>query len=202
MGVSNAQESNGNFMSLLEATMQHLRKKKRSVRACPANYHNTNTSEQKRVAISIMLARITRRPILHSIICKIRAATTQTMATSPRMTHASIQVADLEQQIDYYTKHFGMTLLSKNSKHESAMLGFGPSSFAVECVQSKGPMDLGTGFGHFGLVLPVSRRLLSQAAGSKRPDQARDHNLSLSVCDAQDVYVAVERIKAEGGKVR
>ena len=84
-----------------------------------------------------------------------------------RPMHAEVRVADIQQHVDYYTKHFGMTLLERSSG-DSATLGYGPGKFAIRVVQhdpqQEGPLDLGSGFGHFGIVLPVGG-LLGAAGG-------------------------------------
>lgn len=79
--------------------------------------------------------------------------------------HAEVRVADLEQHVNYYAKHFGMTLLERSGGN-SATLGYGPGKFAVRVVQhdpQEGALDLGSGFGHFGIVLPVGGWVMAWA---------------------------------------
>ena len=83
----------------------------------------------------------------------------RTMATSAsRPLFATINVNSVDDHVEYYTKHFGMKLLERDS---AALLGYGQGKFAVRV--QEGPkdstLDLGTGFGHFGIVLPVCVRL-------------------------------------------
>ena len=60
--------------------------------------------------------------------------------------------------MDYYRKHFGMQLLEGQEAGNSALLGYGHGKFAVQVQQAASGtnLDLGSGFGHFGIVLPVS----------------------------------------------
>lgn len=75
-----------------------------------------------------------------------------------RPLHASIRVKDLQQQIAYYITHFGMQVLKQDQggSTKNAFLGYGPltTNFAVRLLEDGEALDLGTGFGHFGIVLP------------------------------------------------
>lgn len=62
--------------------------------------------------------------------------------------------------MDYYSTHFGMRVLRGDAASGAAVMGFGSGSFAVELLQHAdapgggrgGALDLGSGFGHFGLA--------------------------------------------------
>lgn len=62
----------------------------------------------------------------------------------------------------------GMQLM-KMGPGRSAFLGYGPlaTNFAVHVVEDGQDLDLGSGFGHFGIVLPV-RCCLSCGTGSNK----------------------------------
>ena len=82
---------------------------------------------------------------------------------SPRPLYASIFVSSVQAHVDYYTKHFGMQLLG-SQEAGNALLGYGHGKFAVQVQQAPSGtnLDLGSGFGHFGIVLPVSDQLKSK----------------------------------------
>lgn len=92
--------------------------------------------------------------------------------------HVVYRVGDLQAHIDYYEKHFGMKLLRTRDipeeKYTNAFLGFGPedTNFAVELTYNYGVDSYDLGEG-FGHFGVV----------------------------VPDVYKAVEKIKADGGKV-
>ncbi|GAX75355.1 hypothetical protein CEUSTIGMA_g2799.t1 [Chlamydomonas eustigma] len=82
-----------------------------------------------------------------------RMASGWTGLDSRRLLYAEIRANDMDQQIDNYTKHFGMQLLkrSQDTDQHSAYMGYGPldSNFAIKTVAPGSdamPIDIGTGF--------------------------------------------------------
>jgi len=76
-----------------------------------------------------------------------------------KLSHAVIRVRSIVEQVDYYQKHFGMSVLKSDCHggYQGTTVGFGKGRFAVKLIEDSGlkEEDLGKGFGHFGLVLPV-----------------------------------------------
>ncbi|WP_259779762.1 lactoylglutathione lyase [Aestuariispira ectoiniformans] len=77
--------------------------------------------------------------------------------------HTMIRVKDLEKSIDFYTRHLGMSLLSKkdypSGEFTLAFVGYGDieNSTVVELTHNWGqeePYDLGSGFGHLAVGVP------------------------------------------------
>ena len=69
--------------------------------------------------------------------------------------HAVIGVLDVQKHVDYYKKHFGMQLLNDSDGGKSRLMGYSASSFALKITQVSDAtsFDIGTGFGHFGIVM-------------------------------------------------
>ncbi len=77
--------------------------------------------------------------------------------------HTMIRVRDLEASLDFYTRHLGMKLLSRNDYPEGkftlAFVGYGEESgnTVVELTHNwdqQEPYELGTGFGHLAIAVP------------------------------------------------
>ncbi|KAK7282987.1 hypothetical protein RIF29_12155 [Crotalaria pallida] len=78
-----------------------------------------------------------------------------------RFLHVVYHVGDLDKTIKFYTECLGMKVLRKRDipeeKYSNAFLGYGPedSNFTAELTYNYGVghYDIGTGFGHFGVVV-------------------------------------------------
>lgn len=77
--------------------------------------------------------------------------------------HTMIRVRDLEASLDFYTRHLGMKLLSRNDYPEGkftlAFVGYGEESgnTVIELTHNwdqREPYELGTGFGHLAIAVP------------------------------------------------
>ena len=79
-----------------------------------------------------------------------------------RLCHAVIRVRSVSEQVNYYQKHFGMSV-QKSDPGGSTTVGFGNKKFAVKLIEdpSLKEEDLGKGFGHFGLVLQVGHAIMA-----------------------------------------
>lgn len=78
-----------------------------------------------------------------------------------RLCHAVIRVRSISEQVNYYQKHFGMSV-QKSDRGGGTTIGFGNEKFAVKLIEDQGlkEEDLGKGFGHFGLVLQVDHGIM------------------------------------------
>ncbi len=95
-----------------------------------------------------------------------------------KILHTMLRVGDLQRSIDFYTRHFGMTLRRTTDRPEQqytlAFLGYGddPEAVEIELTYNYGvaAYDIGTAFGHLALGVP-------------------------------DVTAVCERVRAGGGKI-
>ena len=95
-----------------------------------------------------------------------------------KILHTMLRVGDLQRSIDFYTRHFGMTLRRTTDRPEQqytlAFLGYGddPGAVEIELTYNYGvaAYDIGTAFGHLALGVP-------------------------------DVTAVCERVRAGGGKI-
>ena len=84
-----------------------------------------------------------------------------------RFLHTMLRVGDLQRSIDFYTRHFGMTLRRTTDRPEQqyrlAFLGYGADdgngevgSAEIELTYNYGvaAYDIGTAFGHLALGVP------------------------------------------------
>ena len=79
------------------------------------------------------------------------------MTAAPVFLHTMIRVLDLEKSLDFYTRHFGLSLLRRKDYPEGrftlAFIGFGPedSQTVIELTHNwdrTDPYVTGDGFGH------------------------------------------------------
>jgi lactoylglutathione lyase len=97
-----------------------------------------------------------------------------------KLLHTMLRVGDLQRSIDFYTRHFGMTLRRRTDRPEQrytlAFLGYGEgaemSAGEIELTYNYGveKYELGTAFGHLAIGAP-------------------------------DIAAICERVRAGGGKV-
>ena len=79
-----------------------------------------------------------------------------------KILHTMLRVGDLQRSIDFYTRHFGMTLRRTTDRPEQqytlAFLGYGddPGAVEIELTYNYGvaAYDIGTAFGHLALGVP------------------------------------------------
>lgn len=80
-----------------------------------------------------------------------------------RLLHTMIRVRDLDKSIDFYTRHLGMTELSRKDyptgEFTLVFLGYGDeaTNTVIELTHNWGqtePYDLGSGFGHLAVGVP------------------------------------------------
>lgn len=80
-----------------------------------------------------------------------------------RLLHTMIRVRDLDKSIEFYTRHLGMSLLSKkdypSGEFTLAFVGYGDieDHTVIELTHNWGQekaYDLGTGFGHLAVGVP------------------------------------------------
>jgi len=79
-----------------------------------------------------------------------------------RFLHTMLRVGDLQRSIDFYTRHFGMTLRRTadrpEQKYKLAFLGYGAGSDGpeIELTYNYGvdSYELGTAFGHLAIGAP------------------------------------------------
>jgi lactoylglutathione lyase len=91
-----------------------------------------------------------------------------------RMLHVVYRVGDMDATIKYYEDHFGMKQLRyrdvPEDKYTNAFLGYGPEEthFAVELTKNYGvdKYNLGSGFGHFGIVTDDVYRMVDGIKGA------------------------------------
>jgi lactoylglutathione lyase len=81
-----------------------------------------------------------------------------------KLLHTMLRVGDLQRSIDFYTRHFGMTLRRTTDRPEQrytlAFLGYGgsadPDAVEIELTYNYGVdrYELGTAFGHLAIGAP------------------------------------------------
>ncbi|MDJ0951113.1 MAG: lactoylglutathione lyase [Alphaproteobacteria bacterium] len=80
-----------------------------------------------------------------------------------RLLHTMLRVRDLEQTLDFYTRHLGMRLLRRKDyptgKFTLAFIGYGPeeASTVIELThnwEQDEPYDLGNAYGHIAIGVP------------------------------------------------
>lgn len=97
-----------------------------------------------------------------------------------RILHTMLRVRDLERSIDFYTRHFGMTLLrtkeSEQGRFTLVFLGYGDEAdtAVLELTYNWGReegYDLGTGYGHIAIGVPDVQAVCEslEAGGVKLP---------------------------------
>lgn len=94
-------------------------------------------------------------------------------ASTFRMLHTMIRVADLDKSLAFYTGPMGMTLLRKRDvpegKYSLAFVGYGDEKehCAVELTHNwdqQNPYELGTGFGHLAIGVPDVYKVCDETA--------------------------------------
>lgn len=84
---------------------------------------------------------------------------TSTPANGYRIMHTMIRVADLDRSVDFYSRHFGMTVVKKvdvpEAKYTNVFIGYGTESHdpMIELTYNYGVATYqpGTGFGHLAI---------------------------------------------------
>jgi len=81
------------------------------------------------------------------------------MSSSFRFMHTMIRVGDLDRSVDFYSKHFGMSVVKKvdvpEAKYTNVFIGYGNEHDdpMIELTYNYGvpSYELGTGFGHLAI---------------------------------------------------
>src|SRR5882724_7209657 len=99
-----------------------------------------------------------------------------------KLLHTMLRVGDLQRSIDFYTRHFGMTLRRTTDRPDQqytlAFLGYGEDSRDPEVGEAEieltynygvGEYELGTAFGHLAIGVPDVAAVCDsvRAAGGK-----------------------------------
>ena len=93
-----------------------------------------------------------------------------------RLLHTMLRVGDLQRSIDFYTRHFGMTLRRTTDRPEQqytlAFLGYDePGAAEIELTYNYGvsEYEIGTAFGHLAIGVPDVAAVCDsvRAAGGK-----------------------------------
>jgi lactoylglutathione lyase len=95
-----------------------------------------------------------------------------------KILHTMLRVGDLQRSIDFYTRHFGMTLRRTTDRPEQkytlAFLGYadgdaGSAEIELTYNYGVGEYELGTAFGHLALGVPDVAAVCAsvRAAGGK-----------------------------------
>ncbi len=112
--------------------------------------------------------------------------------TDFRLLHAMIRVRDLDQSLDFYTRHLGMEVLRKQDypggRFTLAFVGYGDESgnTVIELTHNwdqEVPYTLGDGFGHLAIAVPdihgVCKEMESEGVNITRPPGPMKHGTTV-----------------------